>query len=835
MNLENENIQRVNIETQMKQAYIDYAMSVIVSRALPDARDGMKPVHRRILFAMGDMGMTYNSKHKKSARIVGEVLGKYHPHGDSSVYMAMVRMAQKWSLRYTMIDGQGNFGSIDLDPPAAMRYTEARMSKIADEMLADINKDTVDFTKNFDDSLDEPTVLPNRIPYLMINGTNGIAVGMATNMAPHNLTECIDGIIAYIDNKEITIDELMQYIKAPDFPTGGIIYGYDGVRDAFHTGRGHIVIRANAHFEQDKHSDAEQIVVTSVPYQVCKSDMIKRQAALVEEKKIEGISRIKDESNKDGIRIVYKLKRDAMSNVVLNKLYQYSDLQTSFSINNIALVKGKPKLLNLKDMIECFVDHRHEVVERRTRFELAKAEERMHIVEGLLKALDFIDEIITIIRNSETIAQAKLEMQDRFGFTEIQSAAIVEMRLRQLAGLERQKLQDEYNELLAFINRCREILSNESVLMQVIKDELLEIRQKYGDKRLSTIEYSSADFRIEDMIKNEEVVVSISHMGYIKRTPLAEYKVQNRGGKGSRGGALRDEDFIEHIYIASMHDYVLFFTEKGKCYWLRAFELPEGTKTTKGRMIKNILNIEDDDRIKAYVTTKDLKDKEYVESNNIIMCTKYGHIKKTTLEAYSHPRQKGILAFGLKEGDELLEAKLTSGQDEILIATRSGKCIRFNESTVRPMGRTAAGVKAISFSSEDDYVIGMVVAKEESDILVVSEHGYGKRSPLSEYRITNRGGKGVLTLNVTEKTGDLVAIKQVDDNFDLMIMNRSGLTIRMHVADIRQQGRATQGVKLINIKDNDSIASVVEISREEDEEEVEVLTEEITNQEQENE
>ncbi|MEE1271374.1 MAG: DNA gyrase subunit A [Bacteroidales bacterium] len=817
MNLENEKIQRVNIETQMKQAYIDYAMSVIVSRALPDARDGMKPVHRRILFAMGDMGMTYNTKHKKSARIVGEVLGKYHPHGDSSVYMAMVRMAQKWSLRYTMIDGQGNFGSIDLDPPAAMRYTEARMSKIADEMLADINKDTVDFTKNFDDSLDEPTVLPNKIPYLMINGTNGIAVGMATNMAPHNLTECIDGIIAYIDNKEISIDELMQYIKAPDFPTGGIIYGYDGVREAFHTGRGHIVIRANAHFEQDKHSDAEQIVVTSVPYQVCKSDMIKRQAALVEEKKIEGISRIKDESNKDGIRIVYKLKRDAMSNVVLNKLYQYSDLQTSFSINNIALVKGKPQLLNLKDMIECFVNHRHEVVERRTKFELAKAEERMHIVEGLLKALDFIDEIINIIRNSETITQAKLEMQDRFGFTEIQSSAIVEMRLRQLAGLERQKLQDEYNELLAFINRCREILSNESVLMQVIKDELLEIRQKYGDERLSTIEYSSADFRIEDMIKNEEVVVSISHMGYIKRTPLAEYKVQNRGGKGSRGGALRDEDFIEHIYIASMHDYVLFFTEKGKCYWLRAFELPEGTKTTKGRMIKNILNIEDDDRIKAYVTTKDLRDKEYVESNNIIMCTKYGHIKKTTLEAYSRPRQKGILAFGLKEGDELLEAKLTSGSDEILIATRSGKCIRFNESTVRPMGRTAAGVKAISISEEDDFVIGMVVAKEDSDILVVSEHGYGKRSKLEEYRITNRGGKGIKTLNITEKTGNLVAIKQVDDDFDLMIMNRSGLTIRMHVADIRQQGRATQGVKLINIKDNDSIASVVEINREEDE------------------
>ncbi len=819
MDLENERIHRVNIETQMKQAYIDYAMSVIVARALPDARDGLKPVHRRILYAMGDMGMTYNTKHKKSARIVGEVLGKYHPHGDSSVYMAMVRMAQKWSLRYTMIDGQGNFGSIDLDPPAAMRYTEARMSKIASEMLADINKDTVDFTNNFDDSLQEPTVLPAKIPYLLVNGTNGIAVGMATNMAPHNLTEAINAIIAYIDNREITIDELMQHIKAPDFPTGGVIYGYDGVRSAFHTGRGQVVIRGNAHFEQDKHSDAEQIVVTSVPYQVCKSDMIKHQASLVEEKRIEGISRIKDESNKDGIRIVYKLKRDAMSNVVLNKLYQYSELQSSFSINNIALVNGKPKLLNLKDMIECFVAHREVVVERRTRFELSKAEERMHIVEGLLKALDFIDEIISLIRNSATIAEAKSRLQEQFEFSEIQASAIVAMRLGQLAGLERQKLQDEFNELSAFIARCKEILENHDVLMQVVKDELVDIRERYGDERLSQIEYSSSDFRIEDMIANEEVVVSVSHMGYIKRTPLSEYKVQNRGGKGSRGGALRDEDFIEHVYTASMHDYIIFFTEKGKCYWLRAFELPEGTKTTKGRMIKNILTIDDDDCIKAHVTTKDLKDKDYVNSNYVVLCTKKGQIKKTTLEAYSRPRANGIIAFGIKEGDELLEAKLTSGNDEILIAAKNGKCIRFNESTVRPMGRGAAGVKAITLADDKDEVVGMVVANEQSDILVVSENGYGKRSKLEEYRITNRGGKGVKTLNITEKTGDLIAVKEVSDEDDLMIMNRSGLTIRMHVSDLRVLGRATQGVKLINIKSGDAIASVAEINKEEDEEE----------------
>lgn len=818
MDLENERIQRVNIETQMKQAYIDYAMSVIVSRALPDARDGLKPVHRRILYAMGDMGMTYNTKHKKSARIVGEVLGKYHPHGDISVYMAMVRMAQWWSLRYTMIDGQGNFGSVDNDPPAAMRYTEARMSKIASEMLADINKDTVDFTNNFDDSLQEPTVLPTKIPYLLVNGTNGIAVGMATNMAPHNLSETIDAIIAYIDNKDITIDELMHYIKAPDFPTGGVIYGYDGVRSAFHTGRGQVVIRGTAYIEQDKHSDAEQIVVTSVPYQVVKSDMVKHQAALVEEKKIEGISRIKDESNKDGVRIVYKLKRDAMSNVVLNKLYQYSELQSSFSINNIALVNGKPKLLNLKDMIECFVNHRETVVERRTRFELGKAEERMHIVEGLLKALDFIDEIISLIRESETIAQAKERLQEQFGFSELQAAAIVAMRLGQLAGLERKKLQDEFDELSAFIARCKEILENHDVLMQVVKDELTEIKEKYGDARRSQIEYSSSDFRIEDMIANEEVVVSVSHLGYIKRTPLSEYKVQNRGGKGSRGGALRDEDFIEHIYTASMHDYILFFTEKGKCYWLRAFELPEGTKTTKGRMIRNILNIEEGDTIKAHVATKDLRDKDYVNSNYIVMCTKKGHIKKTSLEAYSRPRTNGIIAFGVKEGDELLEVRLTSGTDEILIAAKSGKCIRFNESTVRPMGRGAAGVKAMTLADENDEVIGMVVANEQSDILVVSENGYGKRSKLEEYRITNRGAKGVKTINITEKTGNLVAIKQVSDEDDLMIMNRSGLTIRMHVCDLRVLGRATQGVRLINIKEGDAIASVTEISKEEDDE-----------------
>jgi DNA gyrase subunit A len=824
-------IQRVNIETQMKQAYIDYAMSVIVARALPDARDGMKPVQRRIMFAMGDMGMTYNTKTKKSARIVGEVLGKYHPHGDSSVYLAMVRLAQWWNMRYPLVFGQGNFGSLDLDPPAAMRYTEAKMSKIASELLADIDKDTVDFQNNFDDSLREPVVLPSRIPNLLVNGTNGIAVGMATNMAPHNLTESINGIVAYIDNNDITIDELMQYIKAPDFPTGGVIYGYDGVKDAFNTGRGHIVIRGHATIEQEKHGDHEQIVVTSIPYQVCKSEMIKHQAELVNDKKIEGISHIKDETNKDGIRIVYKLKKDAISNVVLNKLYQYSELQSSFSVNNIALVNGKPKLLNLKDIIVCFVNHRKEVVERRTRYELQKAEERMHIVEGLLKALDIIDEIINVIRSSQTAQEAKDTMISRWDFTDIQATAIIEMRLRQLTGLERDKLQQEHDKLAEFISRCKEILENPEVLMQVVKDELIEIRDKYGDVRRSEIEYHSKDFKIEDMIANEDVVISISHLGYIKRTPLSEYRVQNRGGKGSKGGAVRDEDFIEHIYIASMHDYLLLFTEKGRCYWIRVFEIPEGTKTSKGRAIQNLLSIEQGDVVKAYVNTHDLKDEEYVNSNYIILCTKHGIIKKTSLQAYSRPRTNGIIALTIREGDELLEAKLTNGENEVLMAVRSGKCIRFNENTVRAMGRGASGVKAITLASEKDEVIGMVcVFDKNQNILVVSENGYGKRSDLEEYRKTNRGGKGVKTINITDKTGDLIAIKDVNDNDDLMIMNRSGLTIRMAISTLRVMGRATQGVKLIELKGKDSIAAVAKVDHEEEVEE-DINQEDVDNQE----
>lgn len=824
-------IQRVNIETQMKQAYIDYAMSVIVARALPDARDGMKPVQRRIMFAMGDMGMTYNTKTKKSARIVGEVLGKYHPHGDSSVYLAMVRLAQWWNMRYPLVFGQGNFGSLDLDPPAAMRYTEAKMSKIASELLADIDKDTVDFQNNFDDSLREPVVLPSRIPNLLVNGTNGIAVGMATNMAPHNLTESINGIVAYIDNNDITIEELMQYIKAPDFPTGGVIYGYDGVKDAFNTGRGHIVIRGHATIEQEKHGDHEQIVVTSIPYQVCKSEMIKHQAELVNDKKIEGISHIKDETNKDGIRIVYKLKKDAISNVVLNKLYQYSELQSSFSVNNIALVNGKPKLLNLKDIIVCFVNHRKEVVERRTRYELQKAEERMHIVEGLLKALDIIDEIINVIRSSQTAQEAKDTMISRWDFTDIQATAIIEMRLRQLTGLERDKLQQEHDKLAEFISRCKEILENPEVLMQVVKDELIEIRDKYGDVRRTEIEYHSKDFKIEDMIANEEVVISISHLGYIKRTPLSEYRVQNRGGKGSKGGAVRDEDFIEHIYIASMHDYLLLFTEKGRCYWIRVFEIPEGTKTSKGRAIQNLLSIEQGDVVKAYVNTHDLKDEEYVNSNYIILCTKHGIIKKTSLQAYSRPRTNGIIALTIREGDELLEAKLTNGENEVLMAVRSGKCIRFNENTVRAMGRGASGVKAITLASEKDEVIGMVcVFDKNQNILVVSENGYGKRSDLEEYRKTNRGGKGVKTINITDKTGDLIAIKDVNDNDDLMIMNRSGLTIRMAISTLRVMGRATQGVKLIELKGKDSIAAVAKVDHEEEVEE-DINQEDVDNQE----
>ncbi|MGP1514941.1 MAG: DNA gyrase subunit A [Bacteroidales bacterium] len=813
---DNERVQRVDIETQMKQAFIDYAMSVIVARALPDARDGMKPVHRRIMYAMGDMGMTYNTKHKKSARIVGEVLGKYHPHGDSSVYGAMVRLAQKWALRYPLIDGQGNFGSIDNDSPAAMRYTEARMSRIASELLQDIDKDTVNFQNNFDDSLQEPIVLPTRIPNLLVNGSNGIAVGMATNMAPHNLSESIDGIIAYIDNNEISIDELMQYIKAPDFPTGGIIYGYDGVKEAYHTGRGKVVIRAHATIEHNDKSDREQIIVTSIPYEVCKSDMIKHQAELVNEKKIEGISDIKDESNKDGIRIVYKLKKDAISRVVLNKLYQYSELQSSFSVNNIALVNGKPKLLNLKDIIVTFVNHRKEVVERRTRYELKKAEERQHIVEGLLKALDIIDEIINVIRSSETVQMAKNTMIERWGFTDLQASAIIEMRLRQLTGLERNKLEDEHNKLTEFIERCKAILSDVNILMQVVKEELLAIKNKYGDNRLSEIEYASKDFVIEDMIANEEVVISVSHLGYIKRTSLVEYKTQNRGGMGSRGSLTRDGDFIEHVYIASTHDYLLMFTNKGKVHWMRVYEIPEGNKTSKGRAIQNMLQIEEGETIKAFVNTRNLKDEEYVKNNMIILCTKNGIIKKTSLEAYSRPRTKGIIALTIREADELLEAKLTNGGSEIYIGTKKGRCVRFNERLIRPMGRGASGVKAVTLSDSTDEVIGMVCLNDMTkNIMVVSENGYGKRSYSDEYRETNRGTKGVKTINITEKTGSLIAIKDVTNEDDLMIMNRSGITIRLAVNSLRVMGRATQGVKLINLKTKDTIAAVTKVEHEE--------------------
>lgn len=817
MEQENERIQRVDIETQMKQAYIDYAMSVIVARALPDARDGMKPVHRRIMFAMGDMGMTYNTKHKKSARIVGEVLGKYHPHGDSSVYLAMVRLAQKWAMRYPLVDGQGNFGSIDLDPPAAMRYTEARMSRIASELLADIDKDTVDFQNNFDDSLREPTVLPTKVPTLLVNGTNGIAVGMATNMAPHNLGESIDGIVAYIDNNDISIDELMQYIKAPDFPTGGVIYGYDGVKEAYHTGRGRVVIRAHANIEHDDKTDRDQIVVTSIPYEICKSDMIKHQAELVNEKKIEGISNIKDESNKDGIRIVYKLKKDAISKVVLNKLYQYSELQSAFSINNIALVNGRPKLMNLKDIIVVFVDHRKVVVERRTRFELKKAEERQHIVEGLLKAIDIIDEIINLIRSHDSIAETKQIMMQRWDFTELQASAIVEMRLRQLSGLERQKLQDEHDKLAIFIDECKKILSDPQELLRVVKEELLQIKEKYADERRSEIEYNSKDFVIEDMIAKEDVVITVSHLGYIKRTSLAEYKTQHRGGMGSKGSSTREEDFIEHVYVASTHDYILMFTNKGRLHWMKVYEIPEGNKTSKGRALQNLLQIEDGEVIRAFVNTRNLKDEQYVKNNMIILCTRRGIIKKTSLEAYSRPRAKGIIALTIREGDELIEAKLTGGNSEVYIGTREGHCVRFDEATVRPMGRSASGVKAVTLANEDDEVIGMVCLEDQTqNILVVSEDGYGKRSQSDEYRKTNRGTKGVKTINITEKTGKLIAIKDVNDDDDIMIMNRSGITIRLAVNTLRVMGRATQGVKLINIKKSDVIASVVKVQHEED-------------------
>lgn len=813
----------INIEDEMKSAYIDYSMSVIVSRALPDVRDGLKPVHRRVLFGMHELGVRSNSSHKKSARIVGEVLGKYHPHGDTSVYDAMVRMAQEWSLRYMLVDGQGNFGSIDGDSPAAMRYTEARMRKIADDMLIDIEKETVDYQLNFDDSLKEPTVLPTRVPSLLVNGASGIAVGMATNMPPHNLSEVVDGTVAYIDNNDIEIDELITYIKAPDFPTGGIIYGYDGVKEAFHTGRGRVMMRAKATFEEVQ--GRECIVVSEIPYQVNKADMIKKTAELVNDKKIEGISNIRDESDRNGMRIVYILKRDAIPNIVLNMLYKYTALQTSFSVNNIALVNGRPELLNIKDMIHYFVEHRHEVVVRRTQFELKKAEDRAHILEGLIIASDNIDEVIAIIRASSNADEARANLIERFKLSEIQAKAIVEMRLRQLTGLEQDKLRSEYEEIMLLIADLKDILEKKERRMQIIKDELLEIKDKYGDERRSEINLAGGDLSMEDMIPDEQVVITISHAGYIKRTPLTEYKTQNRGGVGQKASSTRNEDFLEHLFVGTNHQYMLFFTQKGKCFWMRVFEIPEGSRTSKGRAIQNLINIEQDDSVKAFICTQDLKDEEYINGHYVIMATKKGVVKKTSLEQYSRPRQNGINAITVRDGDELLEAKLTTGSSQIFLGLKSGKAIRFEESKTRPMGRNASGVRGITLAHDEDEVIGMVsVHNFEDEILVVSEKGYGKRSSIEDYRITNRGGKGVKTISVTEKTGGLVAIKNVTDSDDLMIINKSGIAIRMSVEDLRVMGRATQGVRLINIKGNDSIAAVAKVMKDEDDlEESEIL------------
>jgi DNA gyrase, A subunit len=815
----NDRIIPINIEDQMKSAYIDYSMSVIVSRALPDVRDGLKPVHRRVLYGMLDLGVTSGKPYKKSARIVGDVLGKYHPHGDSSVYDTMVRMAQDWSLRYPLVDGQGNYGSVDGDPPAAMRYTEARLKKIAEELLSDINKDTIDYQLNFDDSLEEPTVLPTRIPNLLVNGASGIAVGMATNMAPHNLSEVVDGIVAYIDNRDIEISELMQYVKGPDFPTGAIIYGYAGVQEAFHTGRGRIVMRAKAEIETTK-TGREQIIVTEIPYQVNKSDMIKRTADLVNEKKIEGISEIRDESDRHGMRIVYDIKRDGNASIVLNNLYKHTALQTSFSVNNIALVHGRPMLLNLKDMIYHFVEHRHEVVIRRTKFELAEAEKRAHILEGLLIALDHLDEVIRLIRSSETPEDARVGLMEKFGLSDIQARAILDMTLRRLTGLERDKIKEEYAELMKTIEYLKSVLEDEGLRMKIIKDELQEIKEKYGDERRSTIVHSAEDMRMEDFIEDEEIVITISHESYVKRTPLTEYRRQGRGGKGSLGSNTREEDFTEHIIIASAHNYMLFFTEAGRCFWLRAFEIPEGTRTSRGRAIQNIINIPKEEKIKAYIKVKNLKDTEYLENNFIIMCTKRGTIKKTSLEAYSRPRANGINAININEGDQLLEACLTDGSSEIVMALRSGRAIRFNESTVRPMGRTATGVRGVTLAGPDDEVVGMIsVNNSETTVLVVSEKGYGKRTDIEDYRVTNRGGKGVKTINVTDKTGNLVAIKDVTDNDDLMIINKSGIVIRIAVSELRVMGRATQGVRLISLKGDDEIASVTKVEHEDENEE----------------
>lgn len=813
-------IDQVNIDQQMRSAYIDYSMSVIVSRALPDVRDGFKPVHRRVLFGMGGLGLRWTSQTKKSARIVGEVLGKYHPHGDGSVYYAMARMAQNWSLRYPLVFGQGNFGSMDGDPVAAMRYTEAKLSKLSDEVLADLEKDTVDFQNNFDDSLQEPTVLPTKVPLLLLNGSSGIAVGMATNMAPHNLSECCDAICAYIDNPEITIEELMHYVKGPDFPTGGIIQGRQGIKDAFETGRGRIVIRSKTDIEVND-SGRETIVVTEIPYMVNKREMIEKIAELVENKRIEGIAYINDETTMKGVRVVIRLKKDANSNVVLNTLFKYTPLQSSFSVNNVALVNGRPRTLNLKELIKYFVKHRHEVIVRRTKFDLEKAQKRAHILEGLLRALDVIDQIINIIRASKSVEEAKNELIATFGFSDAQATAIVEMRLRQLTGLEREKLQSEFDELMKFIRYCEDVLANESMQLGIIKDETLEMKEKYGDERRTEIALSAEEFNPEDFYADEDVVITISHLGYIKRTSLAEYRTQNRGGVGMKGSATRDEDFIEHIYVANMHSTMLLFTQNGKCYWLKVYEIPEGSRASKGRAIQNVINIEPDDKIKTYLNVKNLKDEEYVNNNYIVLGTKRGIIKKTSLEAYSRPRTNGVIAITVRDGDELLDAVMTNGKSEILLAGRGGRCCRFDENDARALGRTASGVRGINIE-DDDEVIGMIAYDPTAEdaaahtILVVSEHGYGKRSGFDEYRKTNRGGKGVKTLNITEKTGALVAMKNVTDVNDLMIINRSGLTIRMAVSDIKVAGRATQGVRLINIKDGDSIAAISAVNKSEE-------------------
>ena len=815
-----ERIIPVNIEEQMKSSYIDYSMSVIVSRALPDVRDGLKPVHRRVLYGMHDMGVTSSKSYKKSARIVGDVLGKYHPHGDSSVYDTMVRMAQNWSLRYTLVDGQGNFGSVDGDSPAAMRYTEVRMRKIAEEMLSDIDKDTVDWQLNFDDSLKEPTVLPTRIPGLLVNGASGIAVGMATNMPPHNLTESINAINAYIENDSIEIDELMQHISAPDFPTGGTIYGYEGVRDAFHTGRGRIVLRGKATIEEVR--GRECIIVTEIPYQVNKAEMIKKTAELVNDKKIEGISDIRDESDRKGMRIVYVLKRDAVPNVVLNKLYKFTQLQSSFSVNNIALVNGRPEMLNLKDMVKHFVNHRHDVVVRRTEYELRQAEKRAHVLEGLLIAIDNLDAVIKLIRASATVDEAKSGLMTEFKLSDIQAKAILEMRLQKLTGLERDKIKGEYEELMKTIEYLKSILGDKAMRMAIIKDELFEIKDKYGDERRTDIEFAGGDVSIEDMIPDTEVVITISHAGYIKRTPLTEYKKQNRGGVGTKAASTRDKDFIEHVYVATNHQYMLFFTEQGRCFWMRVYEIPEGSRQSKGRAIQNLINLPQDDKVLAFINVLNLKDEDYINNHHIVMCTKKGVIKKTSLEAYSRPRINGINAITIREGDTLLEAKLTNGEQDIMLAVRSGKAIRFPESKVRSMGRSASGVRAITVDHENDEVVGMIVVKEGDgyDVMVVSEKGYGKRSSLDDYRITNRGGKGVKTITVTDKTGELVSLKAVTDEDDLMIITKKGTMIRMGVNTLRVMGRATQGVRLINLRNGDEIASIAKVPASEVEDEL---------------